>query len=251
MLASIWSEVLGGVRVGVNDNFFELGGHSLLATQVMSRVREAFGIEIALRSLFEQPTVGELAETIAEGLTEGVGIAPRVERAQRDGDVMPLSFAQQRLWFIDQLEPGNPVYNTSRGVRLHGKLNIAALERALTTLVRRHEALRTTFSNLHGEPVQVIGKPKPFTVSIEDLSGLPDATRDEEARRLILAEVLRPFDLSTGPLIHARLLRLATDEHVLLFSLHHNVSDGWSMGVLVREVAALYEAYVVGAECTL
>ncbi len=255
MLASIWSEVLGGVRVGVKDNFFELGGHSLLATQVMSRVREAFGIEIALRSLFEQPTVRELAETIEDGLKPEVGIPPpRIERAQRDGDVMPLSFAQQRLWFIDQLEPGNPVYNTPRAVRLRGTLNIAALERALTTLVQRHEALRTTFRDLHGEPVQVIGKPTPFTVSVEDLSGLPEATRDEETRRLILEEVLRPFDLSTGPLVRARLLRLAKlpgDEYVLLLSLHHIVSDGWSMGVLVREVAALYEAYAVGAESPL
>ncbi|HET7287675.1 MAG TPA: condensation domain-containing protein, partial [Pyrinomonadaceae bacterium] len=131
------------------------------------------------------------------------------------------------------------------------KLNITALERALTELVRRHEALRTTFRDLHGEPVQVIGKPNPFTVSVEDLSGLPEATRDEEARRLILEEVLRPFNLSTEPLMRARLLRLSTDEHVLLLSLHHTVSDGWSMGVLVREVATLYEAYAVGAESPL
>jgi amino acid adenylation domain-containing protein len=254
ILASIWSEVLGGVRVGINDNFFELGGHSLLATQVMSRVREAFGIEIALRTLFEQPTVRELAETI-EGMKAEVGMPPpRIERAQREGDVMPLSFAQQRLWFIDQLEPGNPVYNTPRAVRLRGTLNIAALERALTTLVRRHEALRTTFRDLHGEPVEVIGKPNHFTLSVEDLSGLTEATRDEESRRLILEEVLRPFDLSTGPLMRARLLRLAklpSDEHLLLLSLHHIVSDGWSMGVLVREVATLYEAYTVGAESPL
>jgi amino acid adenylation domain-containing protein len=251
MLASIWSEVLGGVRVGVNDNFFELGGHSLLATQVMSRVREAFGLEIALRSLFEQPTVGELAERIEQGSAEGIGMPPRVERVQRDGNVMPLSFAQQRLWFIDQLDPGNPVYNTPRAVRLRGKLDIVALERALTTLVRRHEALRTTFRDLHGEPVQVIGKPNPFTVSVEDLSVLPEATRAQEARRLILEEVLRPFDLSTGPVMRARLLRLSIDEHVLLLSLHHIVSDGWSMGVLVREVATLYEAYAVGTESPL
>ena len=254
MLASIWSDVLGGVRVGVNDNFFELGGHSLLATQVISRVREAFGIEIALRSLFEQPTVGELAETIEEGLRAGVVMPPRMERAQREGDVMPLSFAQQRLWFIDQLEPGNPVYNTPRGVRLRGTLDIAALERALTELVRRHEALRTTFRDLHGEPVQVIGQAKPFIVVIEDLSGLPEATREEEARRLTREEALGPFDLSTGPLVRARLLRLAKlprEEHVLLLSLHHIVSDGWSMGVLVREVATLYAAYAIGAESPL
>ena len=250
MLASIWSDVLG-VRVGVNDNFFELGGHSLLATQVMSRVREAFGIEIALRSLFEQPTVRELAETIEEGLAQGVGMLPRVAKAEREGNVMPLSFAQQRLWFIDQLEPGNPVYNTPRGVRLRGMLDIAALESALTTLVRRHEALRTTFRDLHGEPVQVIGNAEPFIVTVEDLSGLPEETREEETRRLIRDEVQRPFNLSTGPLMRARLLRLSTEDHILLLSMHHIVSDGWSMGVLIREVAALYEAYAVGAESPL
>jgi len=253
MLVAIWSDVLGGVRVGVNDNFFELGGHSLLATQVMSRVQEAFGIEIALRSLFERPTVGELAEVIGARVP-GDGIAPRVERvgrAQREGNTMPLSFAQQRLWFIDQLDPGNPVYNTPRGVCLRGALDVAALERALSELVRRHEALRTTFRDLHGEPVQVIGNPQPFALIVEDLSGLPEATRAEEAQRLTREEALRPFDLSAGPLMRARLLRLATEEHVLLLSLHHIISDGWSMGVLVREVAAFYEAYVNGAESPL
>jgi amino acid adenylation domain-containing protein len=243
MLASIWSDVLG-VSAGVNDNFFELGGHSLLATQVMSRVREAFGIEIAVRSLFEQPTIGELAETIEAGLADGVVAPPRMERAQREGNAMPLSFAQQRLWFIDQLEPGNPVYNTSRGVRLRGALDPTALERALTELVRRHEALRTTFRDLHGEPVQVIGNAEPFTITVEDLSGLPEA-------RLIREEAQRPFNLSTGPLIRARLLRLSPEDHILLVSMHHIVSDGWSMGVLVREVAALYEAYAIGGESTL
>ena len=164
---------------------------------------------------------------------------------------MPLSFAQQRMWFIDQLEPGNPVYNTPRGVRLRGKLDVAALERALTMLVRRHEALRTTFRDVRGEPVQVIGNPEPFRVTVEDLSGLPEATREEETRRLIREEVQRPFNLSSGPLLRARVLRVSSEDHTLLLSMHHIVSDGWSMGVLVREVAALYEAYAVGAESPL
>src|SRR6185503_1660198 len=168
----------------------------------------------------------------------------RMERAPREGNVMPLSFAQQRLWFIDQLEPGNPVYNTPRGVRLRGTLDVTALERALTELVRRHEALRTTFRDLHGEPVQVIGDAEPFTITIEELSGLPEAT-------LIREEAQRPFNLSTGPLMRVRLLRLSPEDHILLLSMHHIVSDGWSMGVLVREVAALYEAYAVGAESAL
>jgi amino acid adenylation domain-containing protein len=247
MLASIWSDLLGGVRVGVNDNFFELGGHSLLATQVMSRVREMFGVEVGLRRLFEGATVRELGEIVREEMSGGELGASGVERAERVmGESMPLSFAQQRLWFIDQLEPGNPVYNTPRGVRLRGSLNVRALERALTELVRRHEALRTTFLDVHGEPVQVIGKAEPFTVPVEDLSGLPAARRDEETRRLMREEAQGSFDLTKGPLVRARLLRLSEQEHMLLLTMHHIVSDGWSMGVLVREVAALYEAMCEG-----
>src|SRR6185369_13671715 len=182
------------------------------------------------------------AETIELGA--GVKMLSRIERAQREGNTMPLSFAQQRLWFIDQLEPGNPVYNTARGVRLRGALDIAALERALSELIRRHEALRTTFRDLHGEPVQVIGNAEPFTIIVEEPSGLPEAA-------LIREEVQRPFNLSTGPLIRARLLRLSPEDHVLLLSMHHIVSDGWSMGVLVREVATLYETYAIGDESPL
>ena len=233
MLASIWSDVLGGVRVGINDNFFELGGHSLLATQVMSRVREAFGIEIALRSLFEQPTVRELAETIEEGLRAGVAMPPRIERAQREGDVMPLSFAQQRLWFLDKFEQGSSFYNLPATVRICGAtLNVSALEKSLRKVTQRHEVLRTTFTTIEGQPVQVISPESHFTLPLTDLGQLPPAQRNAEAQRLAREEALRPFDLATGPLVRARLLRLSTEEHVLLLSMHHIVSDGWSMGLL-------------------
>jgi amino acid adenylation domain-containing protein len=252
LLATIWSEVLGGVRVGVNDNFFELGGHSLLATQVMSRVREAFGVEVALRSLFEQPTVGELAETIGEGMRAGVGIVPRVERAEREGDVMPLSFAQQRLWFLDKLEQGSSFYNLPSTVRICGAtLNVSALEKSLRQVTQRHEVLRTTFTIIEGQPMQVISPESHFALPLSDLGHLPPTQRNAEAQRLAREEALRPFDLSTGPLVRARLLRLATEEHVLLLSMHHIVSDGWSIGVLIREVAALYEAYASGGESPL
>jgi amino acid adenylation domain-containing protein len=252
MLASIWSEVLGGVKVGVNDNFFDLGGHSLLATQVMSRVREAFGIEIALRSLFEQPTVEELAETIAEGLRAELQVPPRIERAKRDGNLMPLSFAQQRLWFLDKLEQDSSFYNLSSTVRISGAtLDVGALEKSLREVTQRHEILRTTFTVIEGQPMQVISPESHFSLPLSDLSQLPPAQRDAEAQRLAHEEALRPFDLSTGPLVRARLLRLSPEEHILLLSMHHIVSDGWSMGVLIREMAALYEAYAAGAESPL
>ena len=252
MLASIWSEVLGEVKVGVKDNFFELGGHSLLATQVMSRVREAFGIEIALRSLFEQPMVEELAETIGEALRAGVEMPPRIERAKRDGNLMPLSFAQQRLWFLDKLEQDSSFYNLPSTVRICGAtLNVSALEKSLREVTQRHEILRTTFTMIEGQPLQVISPESHFSLPLSDLSQLPPAQRDTEAQRLARDEALRPFDLSTGPLVRAHLLRLSPEEHILLLSMHHIVSDGWSMGVLIGEMAALYEAYAAGAESPL
>ena len=221
----------------------------------MSRVREAFGIEIALRSLFEQPTVEELAETIGEGLRAGVAMPPRVERverAQREANVMPLSFAQQRLWFLDKFEHGSSFYNLPATVRICGAtLNVSALEKSLRQVTQRHEVLRTIFTMVEGQPVQVISPESHFTLPLTDLGQLPPAQRNAEAQRLAREEALRPFDLSTGPLMRARLLRLSTEEHVLLLSMHHIVSDGWSMGVLIREVAALYEAYAVGAESPL
>jgi amino acid adenylation domain-containing protein len=251
MLASIWSDVLE-VRAGVDDNFFELGGHSLLATQVMSRVREAFGIEIALRSLFEQPTIGELAETIEEKLKMRVGIPPRMQRAEREGNVMPLSFAQQRLWFLDKFEKDSSFYNLPATVQIHGaSLNVSALEKSLREVTQRHEILRTTFTTVDGQPVQIIAPESRFTLPLSDLAHLPPSERNTEAQRLAREEARRPFDLSTGPLVRARLLRLSPEDHVLLLSMHHIVSDGWSMGVLVREVAALYDAYAVGAESPL
>src|SRR6185295_624760 len=165
-----------GVRAGVNDNFFDLGGHSLLATQVMSRVREAFGIEIALRSLFEQPTVGELAETVEETLRARAGMPSRMEkmeRAQRQGNVMPLSFAQQRLWFLDKFEKDSSFYNLPATVRISGTPNVSALEESLREVTQRHEILRTTFTTVDGQPVQVISPESHFTLPLSDLGGLP------------------------------------------------------------------------------
>ncbi|MEA2604526.1 MAG: hypothetical protein QOF89_5518, partial [Acidobacteriota bacterium] len=254
VLAGIWCEVLRIERVGIQDNFFTLGGHSLLATQVVSRVREAFGVELALRSLFEKPTVAALALEI-ESLRSGERRfqAPPLKPVAREGD-LPLSFAQERLWFLDQLRPGLTAYNVPALVRLVGRLAVDALVEALREIVRRHEALRTVFHLPAGEdePVQAILPAAAVPLPLVDLSAVPPASREAEARRLAAVQTRRPFDLARGPLLRAVLLRLAGpedpqgSEHVLLLSLHHIVTDGWSMGVLMREVAALYGAFSAG-----
>src|SRR6185503_4004957 len=190
------------------------------------------------RSLFEQPTIGGLAETVEETLRARAGMPSRVdkmERAQREGNLMPLSFAQQRLWFLDKFEKDSSFYNLPATVRIHGAtLNVSALEKSLREVTQRHEILRTTFTVIEGQPVQVIAPESHFTLPLSDLGGIPPAERNIEAERLAREEAQRPFDLSTGPVVRARLLRLSPEDHILLLSMHHIVSDGWSMGVLVR-----------------
>ncbi|HEU4881353.1 MAG TPA: amino acid adenylation domain-containing protein, partial [Longimicrobium sp.] len=245
VLAEIWAEVLRLERVGVEESFFELGGHSLLATRVVSRVRDVFAIELPLRALFEGPTVAALAGRVEEMRRAELPVLPPVVPAERTGP-LPLSFAQERLWFIDRLEPGSTVYNLPRGLRLGGVLDEQALERALGEIVRRHEALRTVFAETDGSPVQVITPFDGFVVPVEDLSGLSEADREAAVKRRAGEEAARPFDLAAGPLFRAALLRLDSEDHVLLLSMHHIVSDGWSMGVLDRELSALYAAYARG-----
>ncbi|HHH41043.1 MAG TPA: non-ribosomal peptide synthetase, partial [Chloroflexi bacterium] len=246
LIATLWAQVLGLERVGVHDNFFELGGHSLLATQVVSRLRDALQIEVPLRILFEHPTVAELAERIREEQWAAQGIAaPPIEPVPRDGD-LPLSFAQQRLWFLDQLEPGSPFYNIPTAVRLTGPLDVAALERSLNEIVRRHEALRTTFPTVDGRPRQHIAPELTLPLPVIDLRGLPEAEREAQALRLATEEAQRPFDLAQGPLIRALLLQLDDDDHIALLTMHHIVSDGWSMGILIQEIAVLYDAFAQG-----
>jgi acyl carrier protein len=243
MLAGIWSQVLGQERVGVGDNFFELGGHSLLATQVMSRVREVFKAELPLRSIFDAPTVAELARLIESRIAGGLQHDELpIEAVSRDAD-LPLSFAQQRLWLMDQIEPGSPIYNIHVPVRLTAQLDVVALKRTVDELSRRHEVLRTTFAVTDEGPVQVIAAPGPTPMPIIDLSQIDEQRREGELLRLAHDEAALPFDLASGPLLRVRLLRLGPQEHVLLFTLHHIVGDGWSMSVLVKEVAALYSAF--------
>ncbi|HEY0079206.1 MAG TPA: amino acid adenylation domain-containing protein [Pyrinomonadaceae bacterium] len=246
-IAFVWRDVLGSESVGVNDNFFELGGHSLSATQVVSRLREALQVELPLHTFFESPTVAGLAEALAHLDTqEGrVPQPPPIKRRAQKGGV-PLSFAQQRLWFLDQLQPGSPFYNIPVAVRLKGDLDESALKRTLNEIIDRHEVLRTIFVSEGVEPLQVVVPSMKLSIPRIDLAGLNADAREREARRLIGEEARRPFDLAKGPLVRATLLRLREDEHILMLTMHHVVSDGWSMGIVVREVAALYQAFVEG-----
>jgi amino acid adenylation domain-containing protein len=246
LLAGIWMEVLGVDRVGIHDEFFQLGGHSLLATQVASRVREAFGIELPLRRIFEAPSLAALAAAVtaarAAGATE---TAPPLRPEPRQGD-LPLSFGQERLWFLHRLQPESPAYNIPLALRTEGALDPARLAAALGEVVRRHEVLRTVYAERDGEARQVVlpaaaaaGVPLP----VIDLGALPAARREGEARSIAAEEAERPFDLEHGPLLRALLVVLAPrapQRQVLLLDIHHIATDGWSMGVLVREVTTLY-----------
>ncbi|HSF40925.1 MAG TPA: amino acid adenylation domain-containing protein [Thermoanaerobaculia bacterium] len=246
VLAGIWAEVLGLEQVGADGHFFDLGGHSLLATRVMSRLRAAFGVEMPLRDLFAAPRLADLAARVEAALRDGSQpVIPPLIPVPREG-TLPLSFAQQRLWFIDQLEPGSPLYNLAVVLRAEGPLEPAVLARCLGEIVRRHEALRTVFVLQGGSPVQVIQPPAPFVLPVVDLSGLPEPRREAEALALTREEVNRPFDLGRDPMLRGVLVRLAAEDHALALTQHHVASDGWSMGLLVREVTALYTAFAAG-----
>ena len=245
-LSQIWSEVLGVDRVGIHDNFFELGGHSLLATRVISALRQHFEIELPLRSLFESPTVAGLAEHVIDEQAQSRWLlAPPLSPVSRE-QALPLSYAQQRLWFLDQLEPGSAFYNMPVSVELLGRLDLSALRQTFNALVERHESLRTVFTMDAGEAVQQIRNITDVPLPLVDLSGLAAPERLLQSQLLAQSESVKSFNLSTGPLLRVQVLKLEDERHHLLLSLHHIVSDAWSMGVLLREVAHLYEAYRLG-----
>ena len=242
-LVEIWSEVLGLEDIGVHDAFFDLGGHSLRAMQVMSRIRRAFDRDLPLRTLFEASTVARLARVLEGELASARITEPLLPRQGEEDP--PLSLAQQRLWFFDQLQPGSSFYNLTRALRLSGDLRSEVLEAALAEVVRRHEALRTTVHTENGEGIQRIAPAEtPFHLPMIDLSGLEG--REAAARQVILREARRPFDLASGPLFRANLLRLAEEQQILLLVMHHIISDGWSMDLLLRETVTLYRAASVG-----
>ena len=239
----MWAEVLGVERVGAGENFFELGGHSLLATQVVSRIARDLGVELPLRAVFEAPTVSSLAARVEQARRSGEGLSvPAIEPLARAGErePVPLSFAQERLWFLDRLEPGAAAYNIPMPLRLTGDLDVAALVASLQEIVRRHEVLRTTFAEVDGEMAQIFADRLAVSVPQVDLSALEPAPREAVIRRHIASDSAAPFDLAAGPLMRCLLLRLGARDHLVLFTLHHIVFDGWSMGVLVRELSVLY-----------
>ncbi|MFB9907499.1 non-ribosomal peptide synthase/polyketide synthase [Allokutzneria oryzae] len=235
-MAGIWADVLG-TSVGAEDNFFALGGDSILSIRVTSRVRAAFGVEISPRELFTNPTVAALTAAITgEQPTEAVPVVPR------DGSELPLSFAQQRLWFLNEFEPDSTEYLTPLAVRLRGDLDVDALSSAMTALVARHEALRTTFESVDGRGVQRVSPPQPVRVPVVDTDDL-DAALAEEATKA--------FDLATGPLLRAVLFRVSPQEHVLSLCMHHIVTDGWSGGVIMADLSEFYRAEVLGVPAEL
>jgi amino acid adenylation domain-containing protein len=246
IIAGIWAAVLGLERVGVTDDFFDLGGHSLLVGQVLSRLRETFGVELPLKSLFEDPTVRGLGAAVELELHRSeLPAAPAIEAVSRDRP-LPLSFAQERLWFLDRLEPGAAHYLVPLPLRLHGTLDHAAFAAALTEVMRRHEALRTVFATHEGRPVQVIRPPAALPLPRVDLSALAPLDGEDERIELLRAAFRRPMGLERGPLLTVRHLHWDGSEHLLLLVVHHIIADAWSVGVLVREVGVLYRAYREG-----
>ncbi|MEU6432601.1 amino acid adenylation domain-containing protein, partial [Microbispora sp. NPDC046973] len=238
VIAGVWAQVLGLPRVGVTSNFFELGGHSLAAAQVVSRLREAFQCELQLAALFDHPTIRDLG-VLVDAATSGV-LTPPILPVDRGGE-LPLSSAQQRMWFLDQLDPGSAEYNVAVGYLLRGTLDVEALRRALEAVVERHEVLRTRLVAVDGVARQVVDPPAPFPLRTADLSG--EARPSARAEELFRVEAGTPFDLSTGPLLRARLFRLGPDEHLLGLVTHHVVSDDWSADIFHDELATLYSAF--------
>ncbi|HEB87640.1 MAG TPA: amino acid adenylation domain-containing protein, partial [Gammaproteobacteria bacterium] len=247
-LVTIWCDLLELDHVGIHDNFFQLGGHSLLATQVMSRIQSVFQKGLSLRIFFENPTVAEMSLVISGTQTNQASLVEQRIVPVTDRRSAELSFAQQRLWFLYRLDPDSPFYNISAAWRMKGPLDVGVLENAINIVIQRHEALRTTFRMQKGEPVQLIAPSLTVSLPEIDLCDLPDAEREAEVQRLVTSESRQLLDPENGPLLSVKLLRLAEQEHVFLLIIHHIVSDGWSMGVLMHEISALYKALAAGGQ---
>lgn len=241
ILCKLFAEILSQKAVGLNDNFFALGGHSLMAMRLLSRVRESLGVDLPPRSVFDCPTVSQLAHLIGESQSTSTlhPVQPRPAR-------LPLSYGQQRLWFIDQLEGSSRQYHIPEALRLCGELNIACLQQAIQVIVERHESLRTRFSQIDGEPFQEILPTLEIDLPLIDLSRFNELERQEAVRAAIHEEWEQPFDLEHGPLVRLKLLRLAQREHVLLRTFHHVIADGWSEHIFNKELARLYEVFCEG-----
>ncbi|HET8844236.1 MAG TPA: amino acid adenylation domain-containing protein, partial [Ktedonobacteraceae bacterium] len=246
LFIDICKDILQLEHISIQDNFFRLGGHSLLVAQVISRIRQALDIEVPVDKLFEAGTIAEFCTFIESTLRgkEGVVLPPLVS-AERQGR-LPLSFAQQRMWFLDQLQPGNAFYNIAAPFSVKLFLNVAALDQSLQEMVRRHEILRTTFIMQEDEPCQVIAPSLHLPFPVIDLNGLPRDVRSVELRRQVALEAQQSFDLARGPLLRACLFRIEAKEHLLLLTLHNSISDGWSRGIVMRELTTLYQFFQTG-----
>ncbi|MFE2165128.1 amino acid adenylation domain-containing protein [Streptomyces sp. NPDC059447] len=257
-VAEVWADLLGTDRLGTGSNFFELGGHSLLAVQAAARLHERTGVELPLRDLFDAPLLGAVAARI-DALAGGpdgtiAALAPAddpIPALPREAEGLPLSSAQQRLWFVEQLQPGGLAYRIAGELHLDGRLDTATLRAALTEVVRRHEALRTVYAAHHGDPRQVIAEvPAGELLPLVDLAALEPAARERALAEETERFTRRPFDLTRTPL-HTQLVRTAEDRHILRLAVHHIAADGWSMRLVVRELTALYAEYIGGPQATL
>jgi len=253
VIAAIWSTLLDRPHLGVHDNFFELGGHSLLAMRAINRIRQALSVDLPLRALFEAPTIADLADRV-EGLraTGLPGEPDAIVVLPRNGRSFPASFAQERLWLQQQVEPDSGNYNMFMPVLLEGSLKVAALKESLDEIVRRHEVLRTTFAvDDQGSVIQIIAPRLPIDLSLVDLGSLLPDDRERLARQLAQAEAVTAFDLARDPMLRCHLICLDPERHVLFLNLHHIAGDRWSIGLLVRELVALYRAFSAGAASPL
>ncbi|MUG96545.1 amino acid adenylation domain-containing protein [Scytonema sp. UIC 10036] len=241
-LALIWAELLRLEQIGVNDNFFHLGGHSLIATQMLSRVREVFQVELSFHQIFENPTIGSLAQLIAQGHPEQQWQRLAIERISHEG-FLPVSFAQERVYFIQQLAPESNAYQFQATLRFHGQLDVAVLQRCLNEIVLRHEIFRTTYPAINGRLFQVIHPHQPIDFIAIDLQSFPETEREAQAQKVVETEVQKPFDLNQLPLVRWVLLKLSDCEHLLLHIEHHMVHDGWSFNVFLGELIQFYQAF--------
>ncbi len=245
LLAVLWQDALGIARVGIHDDFFRLGGHSLLAAQIITRLSRDHGVTLPMRKIFESPTVAQFATLLASARTVAT-----IPRRKGDGPA-PVSFMQERVWNLEQLQPGRAVFNLPWAFRLQGRLDVAALERAFTAFFQRHESTRTTLHPQGDSVAQVVSPETHLSLRLTDLSALAPEMREQELMKTLLTESAEPFDLTKGPLVRVRLFRLEQEEHVVFFMPHHAIWDGWSFEILVRDMSALYDAFSHGREVAL
>ncbi|MGE5400776.1 MAG: amino acid adenylation domain-containing protein, partial [Ignavibacteriales bacterium] len=246
VLVNIWADVLNMKSIARHQNFFDLGGHSLLATQLISRIRDAFNIELPLNSLFESKDLASMAEIIDASIKKDTIQVQKVHKYHKNGNV-PLSFAQQRLWFLDKLHPGLTAYNIPTAIKVKGNFDLIKFTGAVKTIIRRHEALRTIFAESAGKPVQIIADEIDPDITIININAGSESQKITEAYKIAHEEIQKPFQLDKGPLFRISVMMLSGEEFVLLFVLHHIIADGWSMGILIKEITDIYNAYTDNA----